>query len=205
MMRKISPWCTFTRRDQPFLRGRQEARSVHAASDGAHSFLPAMCSLPQQANATLTGPIMVFLVPVGVGSAANPPPPLPPLPGLPTTASTGTSGSATGNYGLAGGQPLLAGDVLPPGLPELRPPANGDGEQQESARAQRSFAGRDPGASCRLAAHSHCQPLPVRLPQHIAVSYSGSFGAEDLGGPAQGLPMSELVAMFRVSPAQPWA
>lgn len=68
---------------------------------------------PQQASATLNGPIMVFLVPVGEGSAANPPPGLPQFPGLPA--------------GLPGVRPG-AGEVPPVGLPELHPPSNGDGE-----------------------------------------------------------------------------
>ncbi|PRW39278.1 dynamin-related GTPase isoform A [Chlorella sorokiniana] len=103
------------------------------------------CDWTLQANATLNGPIIVFLVPVGEGSAANPPPRLPSLPGLPASLPTVP-------------QPA-AGEMPPYGLPELHPPANGE------------------------------------------VSYSGSFGAADLGGPAQGLSMQDLVAMFRAGQA----
>lgn len=76
------------------------------------------CHPAAQANATVNGPIMVFLVPVGEGSAASPPPRLPlPLPGLPGV--------------LPAGQPAV-GEVPVPGLPELHPPADGDGEHGRS-------------------------------------------------------------------------
>lgn len=119
-MLSSSPWCIFIRQAVQLASAPAEAIAPQAA--GAHTqlrgtarsaYISIILLLPPQANATLNGPIMVFLVPVGEGSAASPPSRPPPLSGL--IASS------------AGGQ-LVMGEVPPFGLPELRPSANGDGE-----------------------------------------------------------------------------